>query len=280
MAQQRRVATVVGAILGTFFALLVAVAEGRAEVTEQFHQSYTLNPGGSIELHNVNGDVRITAWDRNEVKVDAVKTARTKERVDEAQIVVEATGDRVFVKTQYPEHDLTFSDDGVNNPAIVEYTLMVPRSARLNRIEVVNGSLEISGVTGEVRASCVNGKLTAKNLAGDSHLSSVNSGVEANFVHVPSRLVLTSVNGTVELTVPSDVNAEVSAKTVNGAIDNDFGLHVHHGRYVGHDLRGQIGSGGAHIDLENVNGIIDLRHASDGKRMNPVKSFTEGDDEI
>lgn len=280
MAQQRRAATVVGAILGTLFALLVAVAEGHAEVTEEFHQNYALNAGGSVELRNVNGDVRITAWDRNEVKVDAVKSARTKERMDEAQIVVEASGNRVFIKTQYPEHDLTFSDENVNNPATVEYTLMVPRGARLDRIEVVNGSLEITGAAGEVRASCVNGRLTAKDLAGDSTLSSVNSGVDASFTRMPSRLVLKSVNGTVTLTVPSDVNAEVSAKTVNGAIDNDFGLHVHHGRYVGHDLRGQIGSGGARIDLEDVNGTIALRHASDGKRMNPVKSFTEGEDEI
>ena len=280
MAQQRRRATVVGAILGTLFALLVAVAEGHAEVTEEFHQTYALNAGGSVELRNVNGDVHITAWDRNEVKVDAVKSARTKERVDEAQIVVEATGNRVFIKTQYPEHDLTFSDENVNNPASVEYTLMVPRGARLDRIEVVNGSLEIRGVAGEVRASCVNGRLTANDLAGDSTLSSVNSGVDASFTRMPTRLVLKSVNGTVNLTVPSDVNAEVSAKTVNGAIDNDFGLHVHHGRYVGHDLRGQIGSGGARIDLEDVNGTIALRHASDGKRMNPVKSFTQGEDEI
>lgn len=280
MAQQRRAATVVGAILGTLFALLVAVAEGHAEVTEEFHQNYALNAGGSVELRNVNGDVRITAWDRNEVKVDAVKSARTKERMDEAQIVVEASGNRVFIKTQYPEHDLTFSDENVNNPASVEYTLMVPRGARLDRIEVVNGSLEITGAAGEVRASCVNGRLTAKDLAGDSTLSSVNSGVDASFTRMPSRLVLKSVNGTVTLTVPSDVNAEVSAKTVNGAIDNDFGLHVHHGRYVGHDLRGQIGSGGARIDLEDVNGTIALRHASDGKRMKPVKSFTEGEDEI
>ncbi len=280
MAQQRRTATVVGAILGTVFALLVAVAEGRAEVTEEFHQTYALNPGGSVELHNVNGDVRVTAWDRNEVKVDAVKSAHTKERLDEARIVVEATGNRISIKTEYPEHDLTFSDDNVNNPAMVEYTLMVPRDARLDRIEVVNGSLEISGMAGEVRASCVNGKLTAKDLAGDSTLSSVNNGVDASFTRVPTRLVLKSVNGTVNLTVPSDVNAEVSAKTVNGAIDNDFGLHVHHGRYVGHDLRGQIGSGGARIDLEDVNGRIALRHAPDGKRINPVKSFTESEDEI
>jgi DUF4097 and DUF4098 domain-containing protein YvlB len=263
------------------FALLVAVAEGRAEVTEEFHQVYSLNPSGSVELKNINGDVHVKAWDRNEVKVDAVKRAGTKQRLDEAKIVVEATGDHIMIKTDYPEHEMTFSDDNINNPASVEYTLTVPRGARLDRIELVNGGLDVADMTGPVRASCVNGALSARDLQGEARLSTVNNRVEASFTRLPSsRIALHSVNGTVELTIPSDANAEVTAKTVNGSIDNDFGLRVHHGKYVGHDLRGQIGSGGPQIELNNVNGMIDIRHASDGRRLSPAKSFTEDDDEI
>ena len=281
MARERRVATVVGAVLGTMFALLVAAAEGRAQVTDEFHQVYTLNPGGQLELKNINGDVHITAWDRNEVKVDAVKTARTKKRLEEARIVVEANRDSIMIKTDYPQHELTFTTGDRNNPASVEYTLTVPRGARLERIELVNGGLDIAGMTGDVRASCVNGALRARDLQGEARLSTVNNHVEASFTRMPaSRIALKSVNGTVELTIPSDANAEVTAKTVNGSIDNDFGLHVHHGRYVGHDLRGQIGSGGPEIELENVNGTIDIRHASDGRRLSPAKSLSGDDDEI
>jgi len=280
MARERRVATVVGAVLGTMFALLVAVAEGRAEVTEDFHQVYTVNAGASVELKNINGNVHIKAWDRNEVKVDAVKRAGTKQRLDEARIVVDATSDHIMIKTDYPEHELTFSDDYVNNPASVEYTLTVPRGARLDRIELVNGGLDVADMTGPVRASCVNGKLSARDLQGEARLSTVNNRVEATFTRLPSsRIALKSVNGSLELTIPSDANAEVTAKTVNGGIDNDFGLRVHHGKYVGHDLRGQIGSGGPEIELDNVNGTIDIRHASDGRRLSPAKSLS-GDDEI
>ena len=47
---------------------------------------------------------------------------------------------------------------------------------------------------------------------------------------------LNSVNGSVDLTIPSDSNAEVEASTVSGNINNDFGLHVNNHRFVGHDL--------------------------------------------
>jgi DUF4097 and DUF4098 domain-containing protein YvlB len=88
---------------------------------------------------------------------------------------------------------------------------------------------------------------------------------------------LNSVNGSVELVIPSDANAEIEASTVSGGIDNDFGLHVNHHRYVGHDLRGDIGSGSTRIKLENVNGRINIRHAQDGRTMSPVKDRSHRD---
>jgi hypothetical protein len=79
------------------------------------------------------------------------------------------------------------------------------------------------------------------------------------------------------LTIPSDSNAEVEANTVSGSISNDFGLHVNNHRFVGHDLRGEIGKGGAHIRLSDVNGRIDIRHAQDGRAVSPVKDRSHHD---
>jgi DUF4097 and DUF4098 domain-containing protein YvlB len=94
---------------------------------------------------------------------------------------------------------------------------------------------------------------------------------------------LSSVNGSVELTIPSDSKAELEASTISGGISNDFGLHVNNHRFVGHDLRGELGTGGAHIKLENVNGGIEIHHAQDGKAMSPVKDMSrrdhDGDDD-
>jgi DUF4097 and DUF4098 domain-containing protein YvlB len=283
MNRHHSFATWLGAILGSLCALLVlAIAahasDRRGDVTEEFHQTYTLTPDGRVELDNINGDVHITSWDRNEVKVDAVKYAYSKERLDEAQIEVDAGKDYVSIRTKYRDHDLNFNWGSHNNPASVEYTLTVPRMAQLDEIKLINGGLDVSGMSGEVRASCINGRLEAHDLAGRARLSTVNGRLEARFDQLDGReLELNSVNGTVKLTIPSDSRAEVEANTVSGGIENDFGLHVNHHRIIGHDLRGELGSGGAHIHLQNVNGRIEIHHAQDGRPLSPVKDLSHRD---
>jgi DUF4097 and DUF4098 domain-containing protein YvlB len=88
---------------------------------------------------------------------------------------------------------------------------------------------------------------------------------------------LNSVNGELDLTIPSDSNADVEANTVSGGINNDFGLHVNHHHFVGHDLRGELGNGGTNIRLSNVNGRVEIHHAQDGHAMSPVKDRSSRD---
>lgn len=280
-----RSATWLGAVLGTLCALL-ALAVGahasdhRGVLTEEFHQTYPITSDGRVELDNINGPVHISSWDRNEVKVDAVKYADTKERLDEAKIEVQAGKESVSIRTRYPDHDHTWNRGSHDNPASVEYTLTVPRTARLDEINLVNGALDVAGVSGEVRASCVNGRLEAHELAGRAELSTVNGRLTAEFRQLGGQTVeLNSVNGAVDLTIPSDSNAEVEASTVSGGIDNDFGLPVNHHRFVGHDLKGEIGNGGTHIKLSDVNGRVEIRHAQDGRTMSPVKNRSHHDDD-
>lgn len=269
-------ATWLGAILGTVCAVLLLALGAHASdhsgaLTEEFHQTYAITADGRVELDNINGAVHVSSWDRNEVKVDAVKYADTKERLDEMKIEIDSGKDYLSVRTKYPNHDHSWNWGSHNNPGGVEYTLTVPRTVRLDEIKLINGSLDMNGVSGEVRASCINGRLEAHDLAGRAQLSTVNGRLEANFQKLGGQTVeLNSVNGEIGLTIPSDSNAEVEASTVSGGIHNDFGLRVSH-HFVGHNLRGDLGNGGTHIRLSDVNGRIDIRHAQDGHAMSPVK---------
>lgn len=266
----------------TFCAMLLSAPAATAsdrhgDLSEEFHQTYTLAPDGRVELDNINGAVHISVWDQNEVKLDAVKYAYSKERLEEARIEVESDKNRLSIRTHYPDHDHTFNWGSHNNPAEVEYTLTVPRSARLDEIKLINGSLDITGAKGEVHASCINGRLEAHNLSGRAELSTINGHLEAKFDQLPgSSVELSSVNGSVGLTIPSDSKAEIEASTVSGGIENDFGLHVDR-HIVGHNLRGELGGGGPHIRLENVNGRIEIRHASDGRALSPAKDLSHRD---
>jgi hypothetical protein len=281
MDRQHRLATRMGAILGTLCALFFAATQGHAsesrQYTEEFHHTYPLASGGRIDLDNINGAVHITAWDQNEVKVDAVKYAGTKERLNEAKIEVEAGSDFVSIRTKYPSHDHTFTG-GWNDPAGVEYTLTVPRGARLDEIKLINGGLDIHGVAAEVRASCINGKMLAEGLQGRVKLSAINGRMEARFDRLSdSPVELSSVNGSLQLILPSDAKAEVEASTISGGIEDDFGLQVRHHRFVGHDLHGELGGGGTHIRVSNVNGRIEIRHANDGHTLSSAKDLNHAD---
>ena len=79
-------------------------------LTEEFHQTYAISADGRVELDNINGPVHISSWDRNEVKVDAIKYADTKERLDEAKIEVDSRQGLTFrFKRKYPHHDQTWN---------------------------------------------------------------------------------------------------------------------------------------------------------------------------
>jgi DUF4097 and DUF4098 domain-containing protein YvlB len=247
------------------------------ELREEFHQTYSLSPTGRVSFENINGGVQIKVWDRAAVQVDAVKRAYRKDRLAEARIEVNATEENIRIKTEYPDENQNFRTDErkYDNPAIVEYSLTVPRKAVLESIELINGSIWIEGVEGNVKASSINGRVTARGLTGEAKLSTINGPLEATFTQLDESnpISLASVNGNVTLIVPSNANAAIRAGTVHGDISSDFGIQVKHGEYVGQSLDGQIGTGGPRIKLGNVNGSIKITHAQDGLPLSPGTSL-------
>jgi len=225
------------------------------EVREEFHQTYPLNKQGRVHLENVNGNVRIVTWDREEIKVDAIKQAKKEEHLDEVKINVDATADEVRIKTKYPDSKTRRNK---NNSTSVDYTLTVPKQTQLDKISTVNGGVEIENVRGDVEASSVNGNVMASGLAGGVALSTVNGSVNASFAEVKQAASLKSVNGGVTIALAPEANAEISANTLNGDISSDFPLQVKKHFPIGQNLDGKIGEGGPTIKMSTVNGGIRL----------------------
>lgn len=247
-----------GGLLKVSWALLLAwnsVTFGNVIGTPQreFRQTYPLSANGRITLQNLYGDVRITAWDRNEVLVEAIKRAPDIRQIEDARIVVEPSDGMLSIRTQYAGSD-------VNRPASVEYRITVPRSASLQNIKLVNGGLSISGVTGPVKASSVNGNIHADRLEGQAELSTVNGYLEAAFdrLNRSNPISLTSVNGPIKLSIPCAGQVTLVARNTSGGIDSDVG-NVWHAS-SGHRL--VVKHGGPTIHLENVNGGISIRSSA------------------
>jgi len=238
----------------------------KAALTEEFHKTYPIDADGRVSLNNVHGAVRISAWDRNEVQVDAVKRATTKEALDEAEIVVDSSSGSISIRTRYPDSEHRRQH---KNPATVEYTVKVPRRARLFAVETVHGPVDIVGVTGDVKASSVHGSVTARNLAGDARLTSVHGSLDADFDRVegtPS-ISLNTVHGSIRLALPDKASAEYSANTVHGRIASDVGMSVSRHHKHGGSLSGRTGNGGAHVKLNTVHGNIRIESMAGGRRV-------------
>ena len=94
-------------------------------------------------------------------------TPPTSPDLNDAQIVVDSSGGLVSIRTQYTGGD-------ADHPASVEYHIMVPRSANLENVKLINGGLSLSGMAGPVKASSVNGSIRAEQMRGTVDLSTVN----------------------------------------------------------------------------------------------------------
>jgi hypothetical protein len=220
----------------------------------EFRQAYALHPGGRVIVQNLYGDVAITAWDRDEVLVEASKKSSDPRRLDDARIVVDSSSDVLSIHTQYGGTD-------AEHPASVNYRIMVPRTANLENVRLINGGLLISGLAGPVKASSVNGSIRAVKLQGQTDLSTVNGQLEAGFERVGSGkpITLSSVNGPIRVWLPCNAAASVDADNRSGGIESEFG-HPWRGT-GGHRLRTNVNHGGTPIHVHNVNGGITIRRA-------------------
>jgi DUF4097 and DUF4098 domain-containing protein YvlB len=259
MKQSRQILVIsAGLALGCAGSLL---ADNVPVSRQQFARSYAISPHGRIRIENRYGDVRISGWDRDEVRIEAIKSAPDEGRLADASIVIDSSAEQLVVRTQYAGAE---SDE----PASVEYRITVPRTANLDEVRLTNGTLSINGVAGGVKASSVNGNIKAERLAGRADLETVNGQVEAGFDRVSAShpISLRSVNGKIVLSLPSGSGGQVIARNRSGGIQTDIDSVAP--RLTGHHLETVLGTGGPRILLHNVNGGISI-HSTWSRR--PVR---------
>jgi serine/threonine protein kinase len=244
-----------------------------AATTGDFHQDISLsNPltaDGSFSLDNENGQITITGWDKNEVEVKGVKRGGTQAAVEAVKIDVDASADRVAIHTRHPAEINSFPWNWHWFKEVkVDYTVQVPSHARLDKIESVNGKITIAGVSGDITASTVNGQAAVQDAAGSLKLETVNGRITAAFGRLGQGQTASfdAVNGRIEVTLPVDADATVSATTVNGGISSDFpALEVKKEFPIGSHLNGTLGAGGAKVHAEAVNGSIHFEQGASSK---------------
>ncbi|WP_438483199.1 DUF4097 family beta strand repeat-containing protein [Oleiharenicola lentus] len=234
--------------------LLIAAA-AHAAVTETFKQNYPLNATGAIRLDNVNGNIEITTWDKAEVALEAVKSAKDEEKLKRISVEIDTQPGTLSIKTKYAKPTgLKFN----NVEGSVTYKLTVPAGATLEKIDAVNSEVTIAGVKGRVNVDVVNGRINASDLGGTTKLESVNGTINVAFASLENvqTVDLESVNGRVTVALPKGANASIDAETVNGRVNVDQAIKL--SKSGRRSLRGDLGSGGPKFEIETVNGSISI----------------------
>jgi len=243
-------ASVRGILLAGILAAVFALP-GLA-ISRDFDQTYPLQPGGTFDLQNVNGTVELQAWDRDEIEVRAVKTAKERAAdLDRVSIEVDAKPDAVSVTTRYPQNE------GVE--VAVEYTVRVPRGAVIERLATVNGTLRISGLehVGELRT--VNGNIEVYGGGGALHAHVINGNVHLELAHLRDQeeTFAETTNGSVLLALPADTQADLEARCLNGSFSSELPVSLE-STLRPREMHGKLGHGGAPIRLRTVNGGIQI----------------------
>jgi hypothetical protein len=235
---------------------LVATSLAQAEsypASEKFVQTYPVSAQSELSLGNINGSIEIIAWDKNEISLEAEKRASDTEDLAKISIKVDATRDRVVVKT---EHERT-GWFGSQVKGVVRYKLHVPASINLRKIDSVNSNITISEVRGEVIASTVNGSIKIEEVAGSATLNTVNGNITAEVALTNEERTISAntVNGSCKFAVPSTIAASFRASTVNGHVDSS--LPLANLKASRNKLEGRMGQGlEATIEASTVNGNI------------------------
>lgn len=236
-----------------FVLLLAAVwATPSYAISKEFNQSYPLQPGGSFELQNVNGAVEVQGWDRDEVEVHAVKTARSRESdLERVSIEVDARPESVSVATRYPQNE------GVE--VAVEFTVHVPHAAHVEHVGTVNGTLRISGLEVVEDLHTVNGNIEVFEAGGNVHAHTTNGNVHLELAHLRDKNGVTaeSTNGSLVVAMPSDTQADLEARCLNGNFFSELPIAVESSQRP-REVHGKLGLGGVPIHLRTVNGGIRL----------------------
>ncbi len=228
-----------------------------AKVTENFNQTYPLAADGRISLENINGTIEIVAWEKAEVAVEAVKSAKDDEAMSHLHIKVEASAKKLSIKTEH-EKAWKFWEHA---QAEVRYKLKVPAGASLDKVGVVNADVHISGVKGKVKVDSVNGSIDAEGLGGEGDFDTVNGSITVNYATMPSDdISLDTVNGSCKVTLPANAAFKLQSDTVNGRASCDFPITLE--KAGKHDLRGTVNGGGIEVKLDSVNGSLTVAKAN------------------
>jgi len=153
--------------------------------------------------------------------------------------------------------------------------ISVPTDTSLN-LKSHSGNITVDGVHGEIDASSHSGSITLTNVSGTVVANAFSGALKIAMDRVdPAKpLSFSTFNGSIDVTLPADLKADIKLKTNHGEIFSDFDVKLTGGHPItekndtsdgkfrlrtDRTIYGQINGGGPEVSLQSFNGRITLR---------------------
>jgi hypothetical protein len=279
-------------VLLAFLALTaasVASAQDLGRNSETWTWDGRVESGKWFRLSSINGPVTVEPSTDNMVHVRAEKDVGSRGRTSDVAFQVIQDGGDVHICALWRDdvcdddglHRRRDSDDDDRNDrrdVKVRFTVKVPSGVRLSA-GTVNGEMRVRDLpSSEVRASTVNGRVEVRNVGGPVRATTVNGSVDVGTKNGPVEATtvngsvdvhmsalsgdgdmrFSTVNGDITVETPPSLDARVRLGTMHGSISSDYPVQLS-GRFGPRRAEGTIGRGGREIEMETVNGSIELR---------------------
>ena len=251
-----------------------AAAQGQTTSTDMhFKWTGSVPKGEWVRVKNMNGRVTVRAATGNTVEITADKMARRGDP-SSVRIITRKTGNGGVLVCAFWTENASCDEDSYSSHSdgedggrrsrdvSVDFTVLLPAGVNVSS-QSVNGDVEVDGATAEVDVRTVNGDVRGISSTGPVSAGTVNGSITAKMRSLPgtSDLDFKTVNGSIDLELPSQLDADVELRTVNGGFRTDFPMTLS-GRVSPRHLNATIGKGGRRLRATTVNGSIELRKSS------------------
>lgn len=156
--------------------------------------------------------------------------------------------------------------------------IRVPRNTSVHLKSVNGGKIEVRGVSGEHELEHTNGAITATDVSGSVVAQTTNGAVKVTFTRIDpgTPMSFVSFNGSVDVTFPPGLAADLKMRSHNGQVYTDFDVEVQESGAVKKEERkeggyrvsleraieAKVGGGGPEMTLRTFNGSIYVRKGS------------------
>lgn len=201
MRSRHLVRTFVAAVLAMLILPAAAIAQRQTETVDR---TLPFPSGGTLELKNFSGDIRITAGSSRDFVMKAVRRGRA-DRLKEIALTVEASGSRILVEANNRDRSRNRDDDGRDNVIETDFEIQVPADARLD-IDAFSSDVIITGVSGAQRVKTFSGRIEvdATGQGGNPDLS------------------LETFSGDMRVRMTDNARGDISFSTFSGDLDAAF----------------------------------------------------------